>query len=228
MNTRRLKRLSQFGISVLSAIVVVGCPNQSSVSQNLADGGNSDLATPIVADAVVTAEPAIASSEPAVGAEVSYTICAEATDWQRPSEAAQSKQISADPRYQGLDEETLKAVSGSFWQHQAVSFTTYGLSARMEPVTFSGLWTAADELWNCYEPEASEQINAGLTAETWLMGYRITDLQWQGGRYIMTVEPTPTGVQIVQFDRTDDDFELALTVVTADGQPVEVLSGDWE
>ncbi|MBE9077277.1 hypothetical protein IQ241_08205 [Romeria aff. gracilis LEGE 07310] len=231
MNARRLKRFSQVGISLLSAIVVMGCPSQSSVSQSSAGSESySDLplATPIAATAATAAEPAVTDSEPAASTEVSYAVCAEAADWQRPNEADQTKQVGSDPRYQGLEEEPLKSVSDSFWQHQAVSFTTYGLSARMEPVTFSGLWTVEEELWNCYEPEATEQINAGETAETWLMGHRITGLQWQSDRYVMTVEPTPAGVQIIQFDRVDNESELALSIVTADGQPVEVLSGDWE
>lgn len=242
MNARRLKRFSQLGIAVLSAMVIAGCPGQNLVSQNSgsqnsgsqssASGDYSDLslATPVVADVATAAEPTVAadSSEPVAAVAVSYTVCAEAADWQRPSQAEQTKQVSADPRYQGLGEESLKHFSDSFWQHQVISFTTYGLSARMEPVTFSGLWKVTDDLWNCYEPEATEQINAGETAETWLIGHRIADLQWQGDRYEMTVEPTPTGVQIVQFDRVDDQQELALNVVTTDEQPLEVLSGDWE
>ena len=109
-----------------------------------------------------------------------------------------------------------------------ISFTTYGLSARLEPVTLSGLWTVEDQLWDCYEPEATAAINEGDRAEAWLLNHRITSLQWNGSSYVMLVEPGTAGMQVVQFDRLDSAASLPLTVTTTAGNAVAVVSGDWQ
>jgi hypothetical protein len=86
----------------------------------------------------------------------------------------------------------------------------------------------ADDLWSCYEAETTVAINEGDRAETWLLNHRINSIEWQGDRYVMTVEPADTGVQVVQFDRVDQMASLPLEVVTASGEAVAVTSGDWQ
>ena len=44
----------------------------------------------------------------------------------------------------------------------------------------------------------------------------------------MTVEPTDTGMQVVQFERNDELAALPLEVVTTDGEAIAVTSGDWQ
>ena len=219
MRGLRLKRWQQLGLALLGTYAIAGCPNQAN-SRSLVDGA---LTPEVVAQEVARPDSASESIS------VSFNVCAEVENWQRPSDAEQAKQLGADARYGAAAQgDQLKAASTQFWNHEAVSFTTYGLSARMEPVNLSGLWTVADDLWGCYEPEATVAINEGDRAETWLLNQRITDLQWQGDRYLMTVEPAATGVQVVQFERLEDADSLPLEIVTDAGQSVAVVSGDWQ
>lgn len=217
---KKLKQLKRLGIVMLGGYVISGCPSPTS--------GMASHSLPPESVAQAAEEGAVEEGVEA-GSEVAFEICADVADWQRPSEAEQAKQLGADPRYgEALSGDPLKDVSNQFWNHQVISFTTYGLSARMEPVNLSGLWTVADDLWGCYEGDAAEAINQGDRAETWLLNHRVSDLAWQGDRYIMTVEPAATGVQVVQFDRVDELASLPLEVVTANGEAVDVVSGDWE
>ena len=214
MRVFKIKRWQQLGLALLGTYAIAGCPNQAN-SRSLVEG---TLTPEAVAQEVAQPE----------STAVSFEVCADVENWQRPSDAEQAKQLGADARYDAATQgDQLKAASAQFWNHEAVSFTTYGLSARMEPVNLSGLWTVADDLWGCYEPEATVAINEGDRAETWLLNQRIADLQWQGDRYLMTVRPAATGVQVVQFDRLEDTDGLPLEIVTDAGQPVAVVSGDW-
>lgn len=218
-----IKRLKQLGLAVLGAYVMTGCPStQVNSSLLVSDGEPSQqpIAQAAVAQTKISAE---------TDATVDFEVCA-AADWQRPSDAEQAKQLGNDARYGAAlsEEEPLKRASEQFWNHDVVSFTTYGLSARMEPVTLSGVWTVADELWSCYESEATVAINTGEMAEAWLLNREITDLTWDGDRYVMTVEPAPTGMQVVQFDRVDELETLPLAVVNESGSSVDVVSGDWQ
>jgi len=90
------------------------------------------------------------------------------------------------------------------------------------------VWTAVAEMADCYAPELTMAINEGDRAETWLLNHRVSDLQWNGDRYVMTVEPAAAGLQVIQFDRLDSVASLPLEVVTTTGNPVEVMSGDWQ
>ncbi len=220
MKNEKLKRLKQLGLAVLGAYVLAGCPGASTTS----DLSQDSVTSGAIAQAAVTegAEAGINT--------VDFEVCAAVDSWQRPSEDEQAKQLSSDARYtdQLEADSPLKRASDRFWDQQIVSFTTYGLSARMEPVNLSGVWTVADELWDCYTPETTVAINEGDVAETWLLNQQITGLDWEGDRYIMTVEPAATGMQVVQFNRVDDLAELPLEVVTTSGSAVEVVSGDWQ
>lgn len=226
-----IKKIQQLGVVLLGAFVVSGCPSPTE-SRWLANSSSSTqeavaqeaVAQEAVASTLVSAPASTAGDR----ADVSFDVCANVEAWQRPSDEVQAKQLS-DIRYgDSLESSSLKAASVQFWDHQVISFTTYGLSARMEPETLSGVWTAASEMVSCYEPETTVAINEGDRAETWLLNHRISDLQWQGDRYVMTVEPASTGMQVIQFDRVDELASLPLDVVTANGDAVDVFSGDWE
>ncbi len=205
---------------MLGAYLVSGCP--SPAAKNLL-GNHGPLSQEAVAQETVEDPNA-----------VSFEVCAAVDSWQRPSDAEQSKQLGADPRYSSLGEGdaltdgSLKAASNQFWNHEAISFTTYGLSARMEPENLTGLWTVSNELQGCYGAESTVAINEGDRAETWLLNKQITNLKWEGDRYVMTVEHASTGMQVIQFDRVDELATLPLDVVTANGDAVAVVSGDWQ
>jgi hypothetical protein len=234
-----IKKIQQLGVVLLGAFVVSGCPSPTE-SRWLANSSSSAqeavaqeaVAQEAVASTLVSAPASTSGNLSGDLADVSFEVCATVDGWQRPSNEEQAKQLS-NIRYgesvaSGSLSSSLKTASAQFWDHQVISFTTYGLSARMEPETLSGVWTAASEMAGCYEPETTVAINEGDRAETWLLNHRISDLQWKGDRYVMTVEPASTGMQVIQFDRVDELASLPLDVVTANGDAVDVFSGDWE
>ena len=218
MTTTKFNLFKKLGIAVLGAYVLSGSPHSNATS-----AVNSD----VIAQETTQESAPVAQ---ATAANLDFEVCAAVDGWQRPSDEDQAKQLGEDVRYGAALEtdDALKRASTQFWDHDAISFTTYGLSARLEPVNLSGLWTVSDELWDCYEPEATVAINEGDRAETWLLNQRITDLTWENDRYVMTVEPAATGMQVVQFDRVDELASLPLEIVTDAGSTVEVVSGDWQ
>ncbi len=159
---------------------------------------------------------------------VKFETCAAVADWQRPGADEQSQHLEKDARYATGTDSDSSTASSQFWDRQVVSFTTYGLSARIEPVDLTGLWTVDAQMQNCYTPETTMAINQDNRAEAWLLNHRIKSLVWEGDRYVMTVEPTDTGMQVVQFERDEQMAALPLEVVTADGEAIAVTSGDWQ
>jgi hypothetical protein len=161
-------------------------------------------------------------------ASLPVEICLNLPDWQRPSQQVQEKQLQSMPRYgAALQEEPLLSVAKAWWSHEAFSFTTYGLSARTDPLYLSGLWTAMEETWDCYSGNQPDQINNGELAEVWLMHHRLLTLEWQDNQYVMTVEPSESGLQLVQFPRREQSQSLPLTLVTVVGEALPVMLGDW-
>lgn len=159
---------------------------------------------------------------------VAANICVDLPDWQRPSNLDQIKQLESMPMYGvALQSEPMAETVKAWWSHHIFSFTTYGLSARTDPLYLSGVWTALDNTWNCYSDKQPEQINQGELAEMWLLHHRLVGLVWQDGQYLATVEPMDTGLQLVQFSRRDGHQGLPLSIVTTTGQALEVMSGDW-
>ena len=234
VNTKREKvsRVKQLGLAIAATFATVGCTESPIVSNLLANDSFAQVNANELSDELNPAG-SIADSAAVAFEAVEFEVCAAVDSWQRPTESEQAKQLSQDDRYaEALNsndtENPLKVASSQFWDHRIISFTTYGLSARMEPVNLAGLWTVEDQLGDCYNPEATAEINAGDRAETWLLNQQITSLQWDGSRYVMAVEPVPAGMQVVQFQRLDRSETLPLTVVTASGQPIEVTSGDWQ
>ncbi len=182
---------------------------------------------PPSARAALIAE-AVSQAEQPPEADLPVEICLSLPDWQRPSQQVQEKQLQSMPRYGvALQEEPLLSVAKAWWTHEAFSFTTYGLSARTDPLYLSGLWTAMEATWDCYSGEQPNQINDGAMAEVWLMHHRLLALEWQDNQYVMTVEPGESGLQLVQFPRLEQSQSLPLVLVTAAGEALPVLVGDW-
>jgi hypothetical protein len=159
---------------------------------------------------------------------IAADICVDLPAWQRPSDATQAKQLESMPRYGAvLQSDPLAELAKSWWSHSIFSFTTYGLSARTDPLYLSGVWTALDDTWNCYGSDQGEQINQGTLAELWLLHHRLVSLTWEDSQYQITVEPAETGLQMVQFLRQEQGSGLPLSIVTTTGQALAVMSGDW-
>lgn len=225
-------------LSGLMATVTLGlaaCPQSSSLSEadsvvQQTSPSGSDLVSEVAttAPAQLAALAAEKQQTESTAAAVAVEVCAELPEWQRSPEMAHIKQLQEMPRYgSALESEPLKGLLEKFWRHEIFSFTTYGLSARTEPVYLSGVWTALDNLWSCYDGNQPEAINQGELAEVWLIHHRAVDLQWAEGQYTLVVEPSDRGLQLIQFSRQEQQPELPLTVVTAAGNSVEAISGDW-
>ncbi len=158
--------------------------------------------------------------------DVPFRVCAEATAWVRPSPSEQQRELQSLPRYGSqIEQEPLLSLYQRFQNQFVFAFTTYGISLRLEPIYFSGLWTVQSTLRNCYDPDRIAQFNNGQLAEVWVLLHRVVSLQWVGDRYIMVVEPMSQGVQFIQFSRRDRGDILPLQVVTRDGISLDVFSG---
>ncbi|MDA0268845.1 MAG: hypothetical protein O2890_11195 [Cyanobacteria bacterium] len=59
------------------------------------------------------------------------------------------------------------------------------------------------------------------------MATAISGIEWSDGQYLLTVEPTPKGLQVVQFERQDTQSTLAVVAITPEGAVVPAISGDW-
>ncbi len=155
-------------------------------------------------------------------------VCLDLPGWQRPSPQTQHKHLQTMPQYgSALQSEPLLSAAKNWWNHEIFAFTTYGLSARTDPLYLSGLWTVVDQTWDCYEDNQPEHINQGSLAEVWLMNHRLLAVQWQQDHYVMTVEPAESGLQLVQFPRQEQSPSLPLTLMTVAGETLAVMSGDW-
>ncbi|WP_008308053.1 hypothetical protein [Leptolyngbya sp. PCC 6406] len=172
-----------------------------------------------------------ATNKPATPPEkavVAYEVCSEVPDWVRPALEDQQQEMGQNLRYgDDLNQDPLRSLAEKFWNQPIISFTTYGLSARTEPINLSGLWTIADEMWSCYEGDRPEAINQGEMAEIWIIGHRIVSLEWSENQYLLKVVPTGQGVQVVQFERYEANEALPLVIVTAEGDALSAVSGDW-
>jgi hypothetical protein len=155
-------------------------------------------------------------------------LCLDLPAWQRPSHQLQEKALQTLPDYGlFLEDESLLTTLKAWWNHQIFSFTTYGLSARTPPLYFSGLWTALESTWDCYNGDQPERINQGQLAELWLIQHRLLSIEWRDQQYIVTVEPSQSGLQLVQFPRQETLVTLPLSLVNVAGESLPVLSGDW-
>ncbi|NJL86828.1 MAG: hypothetical protein HC886_14055 [Leptolyngbyaceae cyanobacterium SM1_1_3] len=215
----------------LAGAIAIGCTGAASTAER-----QLSLSSKSLEDSLVLAENALVESSAATESfnltartgPVDFSVCYESAEWQRPETAVQLKQLEEMPRYgSDLYEEPLQSLFQKFWTHKAFTFTTYGLSARMEPIYFSGLWTVLDDVWNCYDDTTGESLNAGQVAELWLIDHQVESIEWTGDRYQVVVQPADSGIQFVQFPRRDTEADLPIAVVTSGGTSLSVASGDW-
>lgn len=225
MNSVGIKKPQILGFVslVLGLLGVAAC----SEALNLTQLGHS--ATSVITDTSVSQgmEPTTQLLSQTAEALV-FTICFESSNWQRPDEADQVKMLEASPRYgAAINVDPLKSLFQKFWDHEIISFTTYGLSARVEPLYLSGLSPLEDEIWGCYEDAIPTAINSGEVGELWVMNHQVQSIQWTGDRYRVAVVPTVQGVQFVQFPRRDQMDAPMIEVVDENNQMIPVVSGDW-
>lgn len=213
---------SKIGLTLLAlgTLGLSGCPQSASLGDAQP---SAEMAIPV--RQTKSLDTAIADYPPT---SVSYEVCGELPNWERLSLAEQTAALRENPRY-GADLATapLKGLFEKFWHESLITFTTYGLSARTEPVYLSGVWTGIEAMSACYEGDRPAAINAGELAEMWLIGYRLVDIVWTGERYEVTVEPTSTGLRFIQFERVEAQEALPVAVIHPNGEELAVASGDW-
>lgn len=150
---------------------------------------------------------------------IQFQICSESQSWVRPTEAEHIARLKSLPRYAGHE------VNSRFWTDNIFLFTSYGLSARHEPIFMSGLWTIEDSAFQCYNPQGiSQKINSGELAEVLLLQHKVKKVEWQDNHYIMVVYPVEKGVQFIQFPRVERQFPLILKVVAENETELATLS----
>lgn len=159
---------------------------------------------------------------------ITFQTCNPSPNWVRPSLNEQQQQLESLPRYGSqLNSEPLKSEFADFWNHKIFSFTSYGLSARIEPINFSGLWSVTEPILECYDSTVAEQVNSGEMGEVWLLSHKVTNLQWSEGEYVMVVESQGEGMEVIYFPRQETQTSIPLRVVTEDGEEVAVLKVEF-
>jgi len=193
--------------------------NGSEVSMHSAPNSYMNLAMPQSVEALIKAV--------AAGPTIAFEVCSALPEWVRPSESRQLELLRSLPRYgDALDREPLRSLMAQFWSQNVITFTRYGLSLRMEPLYFSGLWTQQEAVFACYNPARIEAINAGKLGELWVLLHQVEEIRWLGNRYQVIVQPTDRGAQVVQFNRREQLDTLPVEVITRQGKSVKVISGD--
>ncbi len=213
----------------LGLLLLGGCPQESGYGL----GGRVALETgpdwlPQIVQSSLQTAARDRPTDPLTPQAVPHEVCAGDPTWVRPPWEEHQAALRRNPRYGvAIDREPLRSLGMGFWQESVIAFTTYGLSARMEPTNLTGLWTVMDTMADCHGDDRAEAINRGDLGEIWLIGHQVVDLTWVGGQYVLTVIPTAQGVQFVQFQRQEQGQTLPLVVVTPDGQALSAISGDW-
>lgn len=206
-------------IASSTVLIVSGCSSPSITEPTL---------TPTTQTAPEAAKHRQTPSDSAAPQAIAFEVCSHLPDWERPSWDTQTAELSNNPRYGNeVQSEPLSSLFEQFWNGSAIAFTTYGLSARMEPTYLSGAWTAMDAMEQCYGGGKPDAINQGQMAELWLMGHVVQDLQWSGDRYEISLEPTSAGLQVVQFERLEAHDALPIVGLAPDGTEIPVVRGDW-
>ena len=150
---------------LLLGLGLVGCPESLNPGYGIPDTS----AVPGVAVATTGTDTSLQGAS-----TVSYDICADLATWVRPELEVQQQTLLQDPRYsRDLGQEPLRTLSEQFWNQPVITFTTYGLSARLEPMNLSGVWTATTQIEPCYEGDRPIAINQGDWAEVWIIGHRL-------------------------------------------------------
>jgi hypothetical protein len=164
------------------------------------------------------------------GKAIAFEVCSASPAWVRPTNKAQMQQLQSTGRY--ADAKTNREIQNliqQFWTRNVILFGGYGLSARIEPIYLSGLWTipnTIDSISNkCY---ASRQrildLNSGKTAEVWLLLHKVRSVKWFDNRYVMVVQPVRQGAQFMQFTRVEQQPTPVLQVIAEDGKELEVIN----
>jgi hypothetical protein len=164
------------------------------------------------------------------GKAIAFGVCSSFPTWVRPAIDSQHQQIQSTGRYpDAKTNREIQNIIKQFWTQNAISFGSYGISARVDPIYLSGLWTmpnTLDRISNkCYTSKQQiAGLNSGKTAEVWLLLHKVRSVKWLENRYVMVVQPVRQGAQFIQFARVDRQPIPSLQVITEDGKDLEVIN----
>jgi hypothetical protein len=164
------------------------------------------------------------------GKAIAFEVCSSFPTWVRPASNAQMQQLQSTGRYpDAKTDREIQNIIEQFWTRNAIVFGGYGISARVDPIYLSGLWTIPNTLDlisnKCYlSKQQIADLNSGKTAEVWLLLHKVRSVKWFENRYVMVVQPVRQGAQFIQFTRVDRQPIPALQVITEDGKDLEVIN----
>ena len=149
----------------------------------------------------------VVSSVLAQDTAVPFTVCAESTDWTRPTADVQSK-IWSDPRYRAPGPLAYQ------WTHSFLSGEPDSASIAYDNQNLSGVWT--DIKPNQCRRRDSERSQ---WTELWSLNYHVAGISLAGLVYTVTVAPRRQGYEIIQFRRPETlgQSRTTLRFITADG-----------
>jgi len=153
---------------------------------------------------------------------VQYQSCSVDSSWVRPSAVEQVSKLSQFGNRYG-DSKTL--TRNRYWTDNVFLLSAYGLSGLRDVYYLSGLWTSKSDIFRCYDSFNVKEVNQGKSAIVWLLEHRIAELNWQDNEYVMTIEPTQSGVQFIQFNRLDGLNFPPLRVKLKNNQQLNTLTG---
>lgn len=160
------------------------------------------------------------------GQESLFLVCAESVNWVRPSEEEQRREWWENPRYVTQDPQTLEHIRYP-WTHNFIMHYG-GASPQYDLVNLTGIWAATDITWHCEDFWRESRLGTGagpgleIWAEIWALGYRVDTIKHLGTNYVVVVEPTNSGFQVVDFQRPSA-ISLNFTFVTPEGQVVDQI-----
>ncbi|MBI2845437.1 MAG: hypothetical protein HYX86_02700 [Chloroflexi bacterium] len=157
------------------------------------------------------------------GQEAFFLVCGQSENWVRPSEEEQRNKWWDNLRYATDDPDTqehiLYAWTHNFIMHYGSASLEYDLG------NLTGVWTATDLEWQCDSWWRESRLGMGgplgreVWAEIWVLNYRVLSIKHILSDYVIVVEPTERGFEVIDFQRPAP-ISLSLTFLTPDGQVV--------
>ncbi len=133
------------------------------------------------------------------------------------------------PSEQNLRENLQTGQASLVWQNPIISFDTYGLHLYAEVLYQSGIWTLPEEkIERCLAEDNVMKVRDGEMAWIFLLQHKVRSLKWQKNHYVLEIEPTKTGLQVIQFDRQDKQKSLPLVIIDNNKHKLKSSSYGWE
>lgn len=165
---------------------------------------------------------------------VSFEVCGESKNWVRPTLKQQLKHLKILPEFTPDSETNVKSnlLKGHLelvWKNPIISFDNYGLALLREVWHYSGMWTLPKStIARCLQDDKVLKVRDGKIAWIFLLQYKVQNVKWQNSHYVLEVEPTQTGLQVIQFNRRDGQSLLPLKVIDKNGRNLNFSNRGWE